>query len=316
MDGGALSNIRRARNRRTREAPLHELYAPPPPPSASSGTLAPPAQQLFCGADLGLADGYDSDGHDGRGLHGRPQMIPTTPERAPPPRKRTRRSNGCGAHAWAARTEGVSTGVVPLEARYFTGETASRLRIGEREASFLLIIFMHPLWLHNADWTSRRAAGPAMHTLRLRHPVRPRGILTIRRIALARASGQRPFSPSFVRSAIFYLFIPAPSSARSPFSLPVCLLPNIDAGRGDDGAPPPCAAATPMVRVPPAVLAAARRLVLSPSFSLFILCPPDDAMRGGEACASRWRVSLRAGAHLRESLRLRAGGDGGARESR
>ncbi|KAJ7270343.1 hypothetical protein C8J57DRAFT_1468452 [Mycena rebaudengoi] len=156
MDGGALSNIRRARNRRTRETPLHELYAPPPLQSASSGTLASPAQQLFCGADLGLDDSYDSDGHDEGGLHGRPQMLPTAPERAPPPRKRTRRSNGCGAHVhgagiaaltpdtnpytavvhetWAVRTEGVSGGVVPLEARYFTGEAASRLRIGEREA--------------------------------------------------------------------------------------------------------------------------------------------------------------------------------------
>ncbi|KAJ7270377.1 hypothetical protein C8J57DRAFT_1508417 [Mycena rebaudengoi] len=108
----------------------------------------------ICGADLGLDD--DSDGHDGRGLHGRPQMLPTAPERVPPLRKRTRRSNGCGAHlhgagvaaltpdtnpytavvheTWAARTECVSMGVVPLEARYFTGEVARRLRIGEREA--------------------------------------------------------------------------------------------------------------------------------------------------------------------------------------
>ncbi|KAJ7270300.1 hypothetical protein C8J57DRAFT_1605232 [Mycena rebaudengoi] len=159
MDGGALSNIRRARNRRTREAPLHELYAPPPQ-SASSGTLATPAQQLFCGADLGLDDdNYDSDGHDVSGSstpRSGPLMLPTAPERAPPPRKRTRRSNGWGGHVhgaglahhlvntnpytavahetWAARTGGVSTGVVPFEARYFTGEAASRLCIGEREA--------------------------------------------------------------------------------------------------------------------------------------------------------------------------------------
>jgi hypothetical protein len=40
-----------------------------------------------------------------------------------------------GAHeTWAARASEVSASVVPLEARYFTGEAARRLRIGEREA--------------------------------------------------------------------------------------------------------------------------------------------------------------------------------------
>ncbi|KAJ7270320.1 hypothetical protein C8J57DRAFT_1605267 [Mycena rebaudengoi] len=151
MDGGALSNIRRARHRRTCDVtPLHELYAPPPQSqSASSGTstLVTP-QQLFCGADLGLDDdNYDSDGHDERGLHGRPQMLPTAPERAPPPRRRTRRSMGGRARAWrgagspSRRYESLycgrawdvaSTCVVPLEARYFTGEVAlgSARRVG------------------------------------------------------------------------------------------------------------------------------------------------------------------------------------------
>jgi hypothetical protein len=36
--------------------------------------------------------------------------------------------------AWAACTEGGSGGVVPLKARYFTGEAASRLRIGKHKA--------------------------------------------------------------------------------------------------------------------------------------------------------------------------------------
>ncbi|KAJ7270391.1 hypothetical protein C8J57DRAFT_1508429 [Mycena rebaudengoi] len=42
------------------------------------------------------------------------------PERAPPPCKRTRRSIGCGVQTWTARAGGVITGVVPLEAQYFT----------------------------------------------------------------------------------------------------------------------------------------------------------------------------------------------------
>lgn len=99
------------------------------PPEA---LVSSPAVVLFCGADQDTEADWDEH---------RPCIVEMLPQTSPPPpRKRQRRSNGCGAriHAravpdrrWRGLLEGASADVVGLADEYFTGDMKHELSLGK-----------------------------------------------------------------------------------------------------------------------------------------------------------------------------------------
>ncbi|KAJ7144930.1 hypothetical protein C8R43DRAFT_953718 [Mycena crocata] len=91
-----------------------------------------PAVVLFCGADQEIEADWDEH---------RPWVVEMLPEtQPPPPRKRQKRSNGCGVRIhtravpdrrWSGQLDGVSPDVVALEDKYFTPDMRREIMLGK-----------------------------------------------------------------------------------------------------------------------------------------------------------------------------------------
>ncbi|KAJ6609527.1 hypothetical protein B0H10DRAFT_2438488 [Mycena sp. CBHHK59/15] len=110
-------------------------------PEIASARAPSRSVAVYCGADQPL--NYDELVLEWDGRLGRAQMLPMPLESAPPPPKRQRKSNGCGAlvhpaaaasqsRVWRAAEVKGSRVIVPLEDRYFTDDMRSTLLLSEQ----------------------------------------------------------------------------------------------------------------------------------------------------------------------------------------